>query len=325
MDATFVNRPARSVGRVSNLMHALKDMLYRRRFGALLIFGVEQRDLSATKARNALDLIADFIPRHEGFCLGADTFAALFDFDAVREIAPSLPAVIADQTGVSVSCGGVETPGEEYGLHPQMSAIIFATAQRVVARARGAERVVWLSEDLADLALNFFRELARINAALVQEMALESRTDFLTGLYNRRGFEAVFVRMVQRSIRNGRPLALFYMDSDSLKAINDAKGHDAGDRYIVALARVLDDMLRGSDLLSRWAGDEFVAAIENASRKRALGIAHRLNRAIAERTEGTISIGVYYGVPESAEHAFRKADEALYRVKNRGKNDVELA
>ena len=319
MDATFVNRPARAVGRASNLMHALKDMLYRGRFGALLIFGVDQ---------HALELIADFIPRHEGFCLGDGTFAALFDFDAAHEISPSLPAVIADQTGVCVSCGGVKTPGEEYGLHPQMSAIIFATAQRVVARAKGVERVVWLSEDeahLADIARNFFREIARINAALVQKMTVESRTDFLTGLYNRRGFEAVFVRMVQRSIRNGRPLALFYMDSDSLKAINDAKGHDAGDRYIVALAQVLDDMLRGSDLLSRWAGDEFVAAIENASRERALAIARRLNRAIAERTEGTISIGVYYGVPESAEHAFRKADEALYRVKNRGKNDVELA
>ena len=322
MDATFVNRPARSVGRASNLMHALNDVLYRGRFGALLIFGVDPTD----GPRNALDSIAEFIPDHEGFCLGDRTFAALFDPDAAAEIPPSLPALIASQTGMSVSCGGVKTPGGEYGLHPQMSAIIFSTAQRVGARARGTKRVVWLSEEsTADLALDFFRELARINAALVQKMTLESRTDFLTGLYNRRGFEAVFARMVQRAIRNGRPLALFYMDSDSLKAINDAKGHAAGDRYIVALAQVLDDMLRASDLLSRRAGDEFVAAIENASRERALAIARRLNRAIAERTEGTISIGVYYGVPKSANHAFRKADEALYRVKNRGKNDVELA
>lgn len=323
MDATSVNRCP--VGRA--LMHALNDMLYRGRFGALLIFGVDPHaPPSADGARNASDSIADFIPRHEGFCLGDGTFAALFDPDAASEIPPSLPAMIARQTGMSVSCGGVKTPGEAYGLHPQMSAIIFSTAQRVVARARGAERVVWLAEESAsDLALDFFREMARINAALVQKMTLESRTDFLTGLYNRRGFEAVFARMVQRAIRNGRPLALFYMDSDSLKAINDAKGHDAGDRYIVDLSRVLNDMLRGSDLLSRRAGDEFVAAIENASRERAYTIARRLNRAIAERTEGTISIGVYYGVPKSAEHAFRKADEALYRVKNRGKNDVELA
>ena len=66
-------------------------------------------------------------------------------------------------------------------------------------------------------------------------MTLESRTDFLTGLYNRRGFEAVFTRMVRRSNRNGNPLALYYIDSDSLKAINDNKGHDAGDRFIVDL------------------------------------------------------------------------------------------
>ena len=64
--------------------------------------------------------------------------------------------------------------------------------------------------------------------------------------------------------------------------------------------------------MSRWAGDD-------ASRERALEIAQRLNEAIAERTEGTMSIGIYHGVPESAEDTLKKADDALYRVKNRGK------
>ena len=91
------------------------------------------------------------------------------------------------------------------------------------------------------------------------------------------------------------------------------------------LSRVLNDMLRGSDLLSRWAGDEFAAVIENASKERALSIARRLNGSIAERTEGTMSIGVYHGVPNTADDALKKADEALYRVKERGKNDIELA
>ena len=65
--------------------------------------------------------------------------------------------------------------------------------------------------------------------------------------------------------------------------------------------------------------------VENTPRARAYAIARRLNRAVDERTEGTISIGVYHGVPESTEDALRKADAALYRVKNRGKNDIELA
>lgn len=215
-----------------------------------------------------------------------------------------------------------------------MAEIVFSTAQRVLTRVKraGRERVLWLSEetlkddvDLTDISLKFFREIARINAALAKQMALESRTDFLTGLYNRRGFEEVFERMVQRAQRNKQPLALYYMDSDSLKTINDSKGHDAGDRFIVDLSRVLNVMLRGSDLLSRWAGDEFAAVIENASRERALEIARRLNGSIAERTEGTMSIGIYHGVPKSAEDVLKKADDALYRVKDRGKNDIELA
>ena len=317
----------------SDLKRALVDILYRRQFGALLILGIDP--LNRTPGDNVLKVLnSTIISTPESFRITDDKFAVLFDADDARvhNIPPSLPVVIADQTGHRVSCGGIKISSEDYGLHPQMSEIIFSTAQCVLARAQqhATPHVVWLTDKstedaLSDISLNFFREIARINAALVQRMTLESRTDFLTGLYNRRGFEAVFTRMVRRANRNGKPLALYYIDSDSLKAINDSKGHDAGDRFIADLAQVLNDMLRGSDLLSRLAGDEFAAVVENTPRARAYAIARRLNRAVDERTEGTISIGVYHGVPESTEDALRKADTALYRVKNRGKNDIELA
>jgi len=313
------------------------DILYRRQFGALLIFGIDTNQAhgdNVSQVLKVLNAMAEFIPIPDSFRIADDKIAVLFNADDTRvhQIPSSLPAVIAEQTGHRVSCGGIRISSEDYGLHPQMSEIIFSTAQCVLARAQqhAIPHVVWLTEKptedtLSDISLNFFREIARINAALVQRMTLESRTDFLTGLYNRRGFEAVFTRMVRRSNRNGKPLALYYIDSDSLKAINDSKGHDAGDRFIADLAQVLNDMLRGSDLLSRLAGDEFAAVVENTPRARAYAIARRLNRAVDERTEGTISIGVYHGVPESTEDALRKADAALYRVKNRGKNDIELA
>ena len=322
----------------TDLKRALVDILYRRQFGALLIFSIDPFNrASGDNIGQALKVLNSIvIPTPESFHITDDKIAVLFDADEarVREIPSSLPAVIAEQTGHRVSCGGVKISSEDYGLHPQMSEMIFSTAQCVLARAQqhALPHVVWLTEKsaedilyLTDISLNFFRKIARINATRVQRMTLESRTDFLTGLYNRRGFEAVFTRMVRRANRNGNPLALYYIDSDSLKAINDSKGHDAGDRFIVDLAQVLNDMLRASDLLSRWAGDEFAAVVENTSRARAYAIARRLNRAVDERTEGTISIGVYHGVPKSMEDAFRQADTALYRVKNRGKNDIELA
>lgn len=320
----------------TDLKRALVDILYRRQFGALLIFSIDSLNQApGDNVGQALKVLNSIvIPTPESFHTIEDKIIVLFDADEARvcEIPSSLPAVIAEQTGHRVSCGGVKISSEDYGLHPQMSEMIFSTAQCVLARAQqhAIPHVVWLTEKsaediLSDISLNFFREIARINAARVQRMTLESRTDFLTGLYNRRGFEAVFTRMVRRAISNGNPLALYYIDSDSLKAVNDSKGHDAGDRFIVDLAQVLNDMLRASDLLSRWAGDEFAAVVENTPRARAYAIARRLNRAVDERTEGTISIGVYHGVPESTEDALRKADAALYRVKNRGKNDIELA
>lgn len=321
----------------TDLKRALVDILYRRQFGALLILGIDTNQAhgdNVSQVLKVLNAMAEFIPIPDIFRIAKNKLAVLFNADDARvhEIPSSLPTVIAEQTGQRVSCGGIKISSEDYGLHPQMSGIIFSTAQCVLARAQphAIPHVVWLTEKstedtLSDISLNFFREIARINAARVQRMTLESRTDFLTGLYNRRGFEAVFTRMVRRANRNGKPLALYYMDSDSLKAINDGKGHDAGDRFIADLAQVLSDMLRGSDLLSRLAGDEFAAVVENTPRARAYAIARRLNRAVDERTEGTISIGVYHGVPESTEDALRKADAALYRVKNRGKNDIELA
>ncbi len=328
----------RALPGASDLKRTLVDILYRRQFGALLIFSIDPLNrASGDNIGQVLKVLNSIvIPPPESFHITDDKIAVLFDADdaRVREIPSSLPAVIAEQTGRRVSCGGVKISGEDYDLHPQMSEMIFFTAQCVLARAQqhAIPQVVWLTEKsaedilyLTDISLNFFREIARINATRVQRMTLESRTDFLTGLYNRRGFEAVFTRMVRRANRNGNPLALYYIDSDSLKAINDSKGHDAGDRFIVDLAQALNDMLRASDLLSRWAGDEFAAVVENTSRARAYAIARRLNRAVDERTEGTISIGVYHGVPKSMEDAFRQADTALYRVKNRGKNDIELA
>lgn len=246
-----------------------------------------------------------------------------------------LSQMLLVQTGMAVtfSGGGIRHPGSEFNLFPKMADLLLTTAYQLLslAKRRGGHQMVWLFDearaelDHVVITRDFYRETVRINTLFVQQLEQESRTDFMTGLHNRRGFEDAFQRMVRRSRRSGRPLALIYMDSDSLKVINDSQGHDAGDRFIVTLSRVLRDTLRGSDLISRWGADEFAAVIENATRDEALAIARRLNRAISEQTEGTMSLGIFFGVPESAESALKKADTALYKVKERGKNGIELA
>lgn len=327
----------------SELLNGLKDVLYRNRFDALLLFDIDYfQQVNETHGRDIGDQVLQAVEAYldekkwRGYRIGGDEFGVIFvgGGEVAADILAVLPEYISQQTRVptTISGGGIVHPGAEYGLDAATAEVLFSTTQHLLNKAKqlGRDQVLWLNEavpsevDLTDIALSFYKDLAQVNSALAKEMAVESRTDFLTGLHNRRGFEDIYERMAKRSQRSGRPLALLYMDSDSLKTINDTRGHDAGDRFIVDLARVLSDLLRGNDLVSRWGADEFAAVIENTTREKALSIAERLHQAISERTEGTMSIGMFFGVPASPEEALKKADEALYRVKERGKNGIEM-
>lgn len=156
-------------------------------------------------------------------------------------------------------------------------------------------------------------------------MEVESRVDALTGLYNRRGFDEIFSRMVEVAQRTGRPIALIYMDSDSLKTINDQHGHEAGDRFIVDLASILRSVARRSDFIFRWGADEFAVLLESGNESKATTFAQRLRKAVAERTTGTVSVGIYCGTPENASEAVRAADAAMYSAKSQGKDRVVVS
>ena len=130
----------RALPGASDLKRALVDILYRRQFGALLIFGIDPLNrASGDNMGQALKVLNSIvIPVPKSFHITDDKVAVLFDADDARvhKIPPSLPAVIAEQTGHRVSCGGLKISSEDYGLHPQMSEMIFSTAQCVLARAQ---------------------------------------------------------------------------------------------------------------------------------------------------------------------------------------------
>ena len=309
--------PPRGLPGAPDLLSRLKDMLYRNRFVALMLFDIDHfQQVNQTHGREVgdrvLEVVANFLEENtwRGYRIGGDEFGVIFSGgqDVAVDVLAKLPEYISGKTGVptTVSGGVLQHPGIEFGLDAATAEILFSTTQHLLSLAKqlGRDRVLWLKEplsddiDLSDIALSFYKGLAQVNSALAKEMAVESRTDFLTSLYNRRGFEEVYERMARRSQRSGRPLALLYMDSDSLKTINDSKGHDPGDRFIVDLSRVLSDLLRGNDLVSRWGSDEFAAVVEDTTREKALSIAERLHQAIGDRTEGTMSIAMFFGVPK---------------------------
>jgi diguanylate cyclase (GGDEF)-like protein len=140
-------------------------------------------------------------------------------------------------------------------------------------------------------------------------------TDPLTGLANRRGLEPVLGRELARCARLGHPLALAVMDLDHFKDVNDAHGHQHGDRLLAEVTRAWRAELRQCDVLARAGGDEFVLLLPSTGVTQALSVLGRLGRA----TPQAFSAGVASAAPGSSiEDVLREADDACYEAKQRG-------
>jgi diguanylate cyclase (GGDEF)-like protein len=170
-------------------------------------------------------------------------------------------------------------------------------------------------------------ELERLHA----EVILLSQTDPLTGLANRRFVGERLAELCHVSARYGAPLAVAVFDVDRFKGINDRYGHGVGDDVLVALAAVLRDHLRASDVPARLGGDEFVVLLPQTHLEEAVTACQRLRVAVRDHPWGdvapdlavTITIGVAGGTGQGdPETLLRLADAALYRGKRAGRNTV---
>jgi diguanylate cyclase (GGDEF)-like protein len=167
---------------------------------------------------------------------------------------------------------------------------------------------------------------------LQRELAEQARTDYLTGAMNRRAMEEAVLREVSRSIRYSHPLCMVMIDVDNFKHLNDSRGHAAGDRALQAFADKVKAMLRRPDLLARTGGDEFTILLPDTPASVGKTAAERVRQAI-ENLEvpfetGPIKFTVSAGVAEldsaqgNWEEMMRRADEAMYEIKHRGRNAV---
>ncbi|MFP4181541.1 MAG: DUF484 family protein [Thiohalospira sp.] len=167
-----------------------------------------------------------------------------------------------------------------------------------------------------------------INHARLEEMAL---SDPLTGLDNRRSMERRLAEAMARSRRQGRQLACLLLDIDHFKGINDRHGHPVGDRVLVEVAEALARTVRGGDALARYGGEEFAVLMEVEGAEAAEAAARRLRMATSTVTspEGeplTASVGLALLDPaEEGEGLVQRADAALYRAKEAGRDRVETA
>jgi len=164
---------------------------------------------------------------------------------------------------------------------------------------------------------------------------LDAGCDTLTNLLNRRFLPTVLRREIDLAARSQGSFAVLLLDLDHFKAINDAHGHEAGDRALQHVAGILGQFTRGSDYVFRYGGEEFVVVLVAVDEPQAMVIANSLCRRVAESpvalaTGGsldiTTSIGValYDGHPDY-ERVMARADAAMYQAKKRGRNRVVLA
>lgn len=163
------------------------------------------------------------------------------------------------------------------------------------------------------------------------ELQKLATVDSLTGLFNRRAFVDMASREIARARRLKSPYAVLMIDLDLFKHVNDDFGHQAGDRVLADFAAEAMRSVRAEDLVGRYGGEEFCILLPGATMQPAIAIAERLRSAVSQRPLGqlprvtTVSIGVAAcnGATEgSLDDAIRRADEALYRAKNEGRNRV---
>jgi diguanylate cyclase (GGDEF)-like protein len=200
-------------------------------------------------------------------------------------------------------------------------------------------RNIGLSVAALDYLVNISHEL--VSPAIVERGALEvlkrrSVTDPLTELFNRCHFDAMLTREVARCTRSGTWLALLLIDIDRLKAVNDRRGHPAGDGVLKRVAGAIRDSLRAADIAARYGGDEFAVILPDTDAPAGRLVAERICAKVAASlgaeivpgapTQGTVSVGLaalsVAGSSTAETQLLLGADRALYVAKGRGGNCV---
>ena len=189
------------------------------------------------------------------------------------------------------------------------------------------ERICILIEDVTDVC----HYQTQLNKAL-QELALSNRIDGLTQAFNRKHWEECLASEFSRANRYKQELSLIMLDLDQFKLLNDTFGHQGGDKVLIDTATVINELLRMGDLFGRYGGEEFAIILPNTGLTGANDVAERIRKTIesnaieyqSHRINVTVSIGVAImnEYDNRYEDIISRADIALYKAKNSGRNQV---
>lgn len=183
----------------------------------------------------------------------------------------------------------------------------------------------YISNAVYILALYY---LQRFKLAFIQNEAMQhlANTDYLTNLPNRRLVE----KKLSEKMKSDQTFSVILLDVDHFKNINDTYGHDIGDQVLKEFSRLIQDNIREQDIVGRWGGEEFIIIANRLSGKQAVIFSDRLrklieNTSFCHKEQVTASFGVAeYLQKERGQDILKRADVALYRAKENGRNNVEI-
>jgi diguanylate cyclase (GGDEF)-like protein len=233
---------------------------------------------------------------------------------------PALPARVPDGAAASRALSAL-TAAALLGCASSLALLVLALA------GTGGERGVRLALSACALAAAALAAAARARTgAVIASLRDVSRSDPLTGLLNRRGFEQAMEVELARALRNARPLALLAADLDHFKALNDRRGHGEGDHALRVFAEVAIAASRRIDLLARTGGEEFVLLLPGTDSDGGYRLAERVREAFAAAGDHadwpTVSFGVacFPALDADREALMTAADRSLYAAKALGRN-----
>lgn len=236
-----------------------------------------------------------------------------------------VPALIAVGIAAAGYAGGRVASGHSLGR--TVDRLATATTDIIESRGRPMASAAEFGE-LAPVAERIGTLQERLGSAIEA-----ATTDRLTHVANRPMLLATLYEEVERAARYGRPLTVAFIDLDHFKPINDTHGHDAGDSVLVAVATLLRQNLRRSDIIGRYGGEEFVIVFPETTVDEATAVAEKLRLLVSKQRfpvgEGeeisvTVSIGLAggHGQPLRVDDLLRDADAAMYAAKSLGRDQT---
>jgi len=246
----------------------------------------------------------------------------------VKDLHPGSQVVImTSHASLDSAISAMQSGAYDYLIKPFEDLDLIST---VAARAIEKIRLIDENRELVKTLKKNNEELERMNNIL-SDLALR---DGLTGLFNHRYFQEALAKELTRSRRHARAVSLIFMDVDYFKKYNDTHGHQEGDKLLLALAKLMKNRLRATDIVARYGGEEFVAILPETIKINAVKVAEELRDVIAGNSfpggesqplgRLTVSIGVT-GFPDDGDDGatlIQLADKALYRAKQKGRNAV---